>query len=122
MQEGLGALHEIINRVKETGSTQVTKVHTVMSENIKDLAQALTSIKDNLYARIEGLEFSLQEEGNYRINQNATTMNHIQNIVETAEREKVSIENQIMSTENRLRALVYDLQQDAIVKEEHLNR
>ena len=120
MQEGLSALHEIVTRVKESGSAQVTKVHSVMSENIKDLAQALSSIKDNLYGRIEGIEFSLQEEGRYRIEQNTVALNHIQNIVDDSEKYRTYIENQVMSTENRLRAVIYEMQQEEVQKQEKL--
>lgn len=120
MQEGLSALHEIVTRVKEAGSAQVTKVHTVMSENIKDLAQALSTIKDNLYGKIEGLEFSLQEEGRYRSEQATSALGYIQNIVEDQEKYHIFIENELMSSENRLKSTIYDLQQEEVKKEEKL--
>jgi hypothetical protein len=122
MQEGLGALHEIITRVKESASAQVIKSQSVMGENIKDLAQALNSIKNSVFERLESLEFSLLEEGKYRIEQNSAAVVHIQNIAETIERQGNHTENQIMSTENRLRAMMYEMQQENMQKEEELKR
>lgn len=122
MQEGLGALHEIITRVKESASAQVIKSQSVMGENIKDLAQALNSIKNSVFERLESLEFSLLEEGKYRIEQNSAAVVHIQNIAETIERQGNHTENQIMSTENRLRAMIYEMQQENMQKEEELKR
>ena len=93
-----------------------------MGENIKDLAQALNSIKNSVFERLESLEFSLLEEGKYRIEQNSAAVVHIQNIAETIERQGNHTENQIMSTENRLRAMMYEMQQENMQKEEELKR
>jgi hypothetical protein len=120
MQEGLGALHEIITRVKESGSLQLNKAQTMMNENLKDLAEALSAIKDSIYKKIEGIEFSLEEEGKYRLEQSNMTYNHIQNIVDSIERQGTHLENQIMSSENRLRSTIFEMQQDSSVKDQKL--
>ena len=122
VQEGLAALHEIITRVKETSSASLTKVQTMTNENLKDLAQALSGIKDGLYSRIENLEFSLQEEIKFRSEGISSVHMHIQKTTEAVDRQGLFLENQIMSSENRIKALVFDIEQQNIARDEKLNQ
>lgn len=120
IQDGLSALHEIISRVKESSSASVTKVQTLTNESIKDLAQALSSIKDSLYQRIEGIEFSLQEEAKFQVEQSGSMATHIKSLAEKVDYYKTNLENSIMSTENRLKSILYDMQQASGTKEAEL--
>lgn len=121
VQEGLSALHEIITRVKETSSAGLVKVQVMTNENLKDLTQALSSIKDGLYSRIENLEFSLQEESKLRTNGIDSAHKHLQKVAEGIERQGLFMENQIMSTENRVKSAIYDIEQENKLRDEKLN-
>ncbi|CAG9312986.1 unnamed protein product [Blepharisma stoltei] len=121
MQEGLTALHEIIGRVKETGTAHVGKVQTMMTENIKDITQIISSIKDGLYSRIEGLEESLQEEAKLRVEQQVAAHNHMQSIAQVIDQKTVSLENQMMSSENRVKSLIFSMQNEADQRDQAWN-
>lgn len=122
VQEGLAALHEIITRVKETSSASLTKVQTMTNENLKDLAQALSGIKDGLYSRIENLEFSLQEEIKFRSEGISSVHMHIQKTSEAIDRQGLFLENQIMSSENRIKSLIFDIEQQNTARDEKLQQ
>lgn len=120
MQEGLTALHEIISRVKETNTAHVGKVQTMMNENIKDITKVISSVKDGLYSRVENLEESLQEEARLRGEQQISTHSHMQTFAQAIDQKTISLENQIMSTENRVRGLIYNIQNEVNLRETDL--
>jgi hypothetical protein len=120
MQEGLSALHEIISRAKEANTASLSKVQAMTNENLKDLAQALSSIKDSLYSRIENLEFSLQEEVKIRSEGINSAHLHIQKVNESIDRQGLFLENQIMSTENRLKSETFEIRQENEQRDKNL--
>ena len=111
VQEGLGALHEIIARTREASNYQVSKVETLINENIKEIIEAVSTIKNNLHQRMEGIEHSLHEESRYRLEQQENFQNNLQALASSIEKSKVDLENQIMSSENRTGASIYTLEQ-----------
>lgn len=120
IQEGLSALHEIITKVKETSSASISKAQVMTNESLKDLTQALSGIKDSLYSRVENIEFSLQEESKLRTNGIDSVHKYIQKVSEGLDRQGLFMENQIMSSENRTKSVIYEIEQENIARDEKL--
>lgn len=104
LQEGLTTLYEIVTKVKEHGAVQLTKTHTLMSENVKDLALALSSIKDQLHQRVEALEAAAREELRLRVETQAEIQGHFQTFAQLLDAQVTRLDNQQQTSENRLRA------------------
>ncbi|OMJ72921.1 hypothetical protein SteCoe_28513 [Stentor coeruleus] len=122
MQEGLSALHEIIIRVGESGSASVDKVQSSANENFRDLAQALSSIKDNLYRRLENMEFIMESKGINIGEQGGSIGQYMKNLTEKVDSYKIALEDEIMSSENRLRAIIYEIQQNEVKRAEEFKK
>lgn len=111
LQEGLTTLYEIVTKVKEHGAVQLTKTHTLMSENVKDLALALSSIKDQLYQRVEGLEAAAREELRLRVETQSEVQSHFQTFAQLLDAQVTRLDNQQQTSENRLRAELLELKE-----------
>ena len=111
LQEGLTTLYEIVTKVKEHSAVQLTKTHTLMSENVKDLALALSSIKDQLSMRVENLEAAAREELRLRVETQADTQGHFQTFAQLLDAQVTRLDNQQQTSENRLRAELLEIRE-----------
>jgi hypothetical protein len=122
VHEGITTLHEIINRARDATSVHISKVQTLLTENVKDVTSALASIKDNVYSKIGNLETWLQEEGKLRVQQQNAIQKTFTSIANAMEQNNTQIGNQITNVESAFKAAIFKMKEEITENEEKYSK
>lgn len=122
VHEGITTLHEIINRARDATSVHISKVQTLLTENVKDVTSALNSIKDNVYAKIGNLEAWLQEEGKLRVQQQNAIQKTFTSIANAMEQNNTQIGNQITNVESAFKAAMFKMKEEMTENDEKYSK